>query len=101
MQILLRIRRLEFPFPYPLAYIGCNPYNKSTGGQMLSTDLFKVEKTVAVLLIHADVALTSAALEKMLELVAMPLTHPEVHLYTSVQSPRSVLLLGPPSYGIV
>ncbi|KAH8977686.1 P-loop containing nucleoside triphosphate hydrolase protein [Lactarius hatsudake] len=33
--------------------------------------------------------------EKVLELVAIPLTHPEVHLHTGVQPPRGVLLHGP------
>jgi ribosome biogenesis ATPase len=37
--------------------------------------------------------------EKMLELVAMPLTHPEVYLHTGVQPPRGVLLYGPPGCG--
>jgi ribosome biogenesis ATPase len=34
--------------------------------------------------------------EKMLELVAMPLAHPEVYLHTGVQPPRGVLLHGLP-----
>jgi ATP-dependent 26S proteasome regulatory subunit len=37
--------------------------------------------------------------EKMLELVAMPLCHPEVYLHTGVQPPRGVLLHGPPGCG--
>jgi ribosome biogenesis ATPase len=37
--------------------------------------------------------------EKMLELVAMPLAHPEVYLHTGVQPPRGVLLHGPPGCG--
>ncbi|KAG8936153.1 hypothetical protein FRC02_004181 [Tulasnella sp. 418] len=35
----------------------------------------------------------------MLELVAMPLCHPEVYLHTGVQPPRGVLLHGPPGCG--
>ncbi|KAI0246796.1 P-loop containing nucleoside triphosphate hydrolase protein [Lactifluus subvellereus] len=35
----------------------------------------------------------------MLELVAMPLIHPEVYLHTSMQPPRGVLLYGPPGSG--
>ncbi|KAI0281733.1 P-loop containing nucleoside triphosphate hydrolase protein [Russula brevipes] len=35
----------------------------------------------------------------MLELVAMPLTHPEVYLHTGVHPPRGVLLHGPPGCG--
>jgi ATP-dependent 26S proteasome regulatory subunit len=37
--------------------------------------------------------------EKMLELMAMPLTHPEVYIHTGVQPPRGVLLHGPPGCG--
>ncbi|KXN82978.1 hypothetical protein AN958_01983 [Leucoagaricus sp. SymC.cos] len=40
-----------------------------------------------------------ACVEKMLELVAMPLCHPEIYLYTGVQPPRGVLLHGPPGCG--
>ena len=35
----------------------------------------------------------------MLELVAMPLCHPEIYLHTGVQPPRGVLLHGPPGCG--
>ncbi|KAI0050523.1 AAA-domain-containing protein [Auriscalpium vulgare] len=35
----------------------------------------------------------------MLELVAMPLSHPEIYLHTGVQPPRGVLLHGPPGCG--
>ncbi|KAG0637363.1 P-loop containing nucleoside triphosphate hydrolase protein [Tuber brumale] len=35
----------------------------------------------------------------LLELIAMPLTHPEVYLHTGVQPPRGVLLHGPPGCG--
>lgn len=38
-------------------------------------------------------------MEKMLELVAMPLCHPEVYIHTGVQPPRGVLLHGPPGCG--
>jgi ribosome biogenesis ATPase len=38
-------------------------------------------------------------IEKMLELVAMPLCHPEVYTHTGVQPPRGVLLHGPPGCG--
>jgi ribosome biogenesis ATPase len=38
-------------------------------------------------------------IEKMLELVAMPICHPEVYLHTGVQPPRGVLLHGPPGCG--
>ncbi|KAK7032957.1 P-loop containing nucleoside triphosphate hydrolase protein [Favolaschia claudopus] len=38
-------------------------------------------------------------IEKVLELVAMPLCHPEIYLHTGVQPPRGVLLHGPPGSG--
>ncbi|KAF4596652.1 hypothetical protein EYR38_008039 [Pleurotus pulmonarius] len=40
-----------------------------------------------------------SAIEKMLELVAMPLRHPELYSHTGVQPPRRVLLHGPPGCG--
>jgi ribosome biogenesis ATPase len=47
----------------------------------------------------ADLGGVDPCVEKMLELVAMPLTHPEVYLHTGVQPPRGVLLHGPPGCG--
>lgn len=47
----------------------------------------------------ADLGGVDACVEKMLELVAMPLCHPEVYLHTGVQPPRGVLLHGPPGCG--
>lgn len=40
-----------------------------------------------------------ACVESMLELVALPLCHPEVYLHTGVRPPRGVLLVGPPGCG--
>jgi ribosome biogenesis ATPase len=40
-----------------------------------------------------------SCVEKVLELVAMPLAHPEVYLHTGVQPPRGVLLHGPSGCG--
>jgi len=37
--------------------------------------------------------------EKMLKLVAMPLTHAEIYIHTGVPHPRGVLLHGPPGCG--
>lgn len=34
-----------------------------------------------------------------MELVALPLCHPEVYLWTGVRPPRGVLLVGPPGCG--
>ena len=47
----------------------------------------------------ADLGGVDPCVEKMLELVAMPLMHPEVYLHTGVQPPRGVLLYGPPGCG--
>lgn len=47
----------------------------------------------------SDLGGIEACVEKMLELVAMPLCHPEVYLHTGVQPPRGVLLHGPPGCG--
>ncbi|TIB04494.1 hypothetical protein E3P96_01597 [Wallemia ichthyophaga] len=46
-----------------------------------------------------DLGGINECVERMLELVAMPLTHPEVYLHTGVQPPRGVLLHGPPGCG--
>lgn len=37
--------------------------------------------------------------EEIMELIAMPLAHPEVYIHTGVQPPRGVLLHGPPGCG--
>jgi ATP-dependent 26S proteasome regulatory subunit len=34
-----------------------------------------------------------------MELIAMPLGHPEVYIHTGVQPPRGILLHGPPGCG--
>ncbi|KAF8597286.1 AAA-domain-containing protein, partial [Ceratobasidium sp. AG-I] len=47
----------------------------------------------------ADLGGVSQAVEKLLELVALPVCHPEVYLHTGVQPPRGVLLHGPPGCG--
>ncbi|ORY80686.1 P-loop containing nucleoside triphosphate hydrolase protein [Leucosporidium creatinivorum] len=47
----------------------------------------------------ADLGGVDACVEKMLELVALPLCHPEVYLHTGVRPPRGVLLVGPPGCG--
>src|SRR5258707_8163170 len=47
----------------------------------------------------SDLGGVDPCVEKILELVAMPLTHPEVYLHTGVQPPRGVLLHGPPGCG--
>lgn len=47
----------------------------------------------------SDLGGLDASIEKMLELVAMPICHPEIYLHTGVQPPRGVLLHGPPGCG--
>ncbi|KAJ3510689.1 hypothetical protein NLJ89_g4529 [Agrocybe chaxingu] len=47
----------------------------------------------------SDLGGVEACAEKMLELVAMPICHPEIYLHTGVQPPRGVLLHGPPGCG--
>ncbi|KAH9955936.1 ribosome biogenesis ATPase RIX7 [Russula dissimulans] len=47
----------------------------------------------------SDLGGVDPCVEKILELVAMPLTHPEIYIHTGVQPPRGVLLHGPPGCG--
>lgn len=47
----------------------------------------------------SDLGGIDASIERILELVAMPLCHPEIYLHTGVQPPRGVLLHGPPGCG--
>lgn len=47
----------------------------------------------------SDLGGVRTCVERMLELVAMPLRHPEVYIHTGVQPPRGVLLHGPPGCG--
>ncbi|KAL5638642.1 hypothetical protein ACGC1H_003113 [Rhizoctonia solani] len=47
----------------------------------------------------SDLGGVTDAVEKLLELVALPVCHPEVYLHTGVQPPRGVLLHGPPGCG--
>lgn len=47
----------------------------------------------------SDLGGIDMCIEKILELVAMPLCHPEIYLHTGVQPPRGVLLHGPPGCG--
>ncbi|WFD07499.1 Ribosome biogenesis ATPase rix7 [Malassezia vespertilionis] len=46
-----------------------------------------------------DIGGASVAIAKALELIAMPLCHPEIYLYTGVTPPRGVLFHGPPGCG--
>ncbi|GAA97291.1 hypothetical protein E5Q_03969 [Mixia osmundae IAM 14324] len=46
-----------------------------------------------------DLGGVTTAIEQILELVAMPLCHPEIYLHTGVRPPTGVLLCGPPGCG--
>ncbi|CAO1625697.1 unnamed protein product [Parajaminaea phylloscopi] len=47
----------------------------------------------------ADLGGIASSIEKILELIAMPLCHPEIYAHTGVKPPRGVLLHGPPGCG--
>lgn len=47
----------------------------------------------------SDLGGIEACVEKMLELIALPLCHPEIYLHTGANPPRGVLLHGPPGCG--
>ncbi|RIA99505.1 P-loop containing nucleoside triphosphate hydrolase protein [Glomus cerebriforme] len=47
----------------------------------------------------SDLGGVDACIEEVLELIAMPLIHPEIYLHTGVQPPRGILLHGPPGCG--
>lgn len=46
-----------------------------------------------------DIGGAAPAIEKALELIAMPLCHPEIYRHTGVTPPRGVLFHGPPGCG--
>ncbi|KAJ2079047.1 Ribosome biogenesis ATPase rix7 [Coemansia sp. RSA 988] len=46
-----------------------------------------------------DLGGVEACIEEVLELIVMPLKHPEIYAHTGVQPPRGVLLHGPPGCG--
>ncbi|KAJ1944725.1 Ribosome biogenesis ATPase rix7, partial [Linderina macrospora] len=47
----------------------------------------------------SDLGGVDACVEEVLELIVMPLKHPEIYLHTGVNPPRGVLLHGPPGCG--
>ncbi|KAM3586295.1 Ribosome biogenesis ATPase rix7 [Umbelopsis sp. WA50703] len=47
----------------------------------------------------SDLGGIDACIEEVMELIAMPLAHPEVYIHTGVQPPRGILLHGPPGCG--
>jgi len=46
-----------------------------------------------------DIGGIEDVIKDLLQLVAMPLAHPEIYLHTGIQPPRGVLLHGPPGCG--
>lgn len=71
--------------------------SKVTAGPSSSSSIAKEHAPPTTRL--SDLGGVEPCIEKMLELVAMPLCHPEVYLHTGVQPPRGVLLHGPPGCG--
>ena len=47
----------------------------------------------------ADLGGIDDCIQEVLELIVMPLKHPEIYIHTGVQPPRGVLLFGPPGCG--
>ncbi|KAJ2366951.1 Ribosome biogenesis ATPase rix7 [Coemansia sp. RSA 2610] len=47
----------------------------------------------------SDLGGVDACIEEVLELIVMPIKHPEIYTHTGVQPPRGVLLHGPPGCG--
>ncbi|ODV91594.1 hypothetical protein CANCADRAFT_73317 [Tortispora caseinolytica NRRL Y-17796] len=47
----------------------------------------------------SDLGGVDSTIERVLELIAMPLLHPEVYIHTGIDPPRGVLLHGPPGCG--
>ncbi|KAF8903739.1 P-loop containing nucleoside triphosphate hydrolase protein [Gymnopilus junonius] len=75
-------------------------YSSSTTGTSASSSSNAIAKDHAPPSARlSDLGGVEGCVEKMLELVAMPLCHPEVYLHTGVQPPRGVLLHGPPGCG--
>ncbi|KAJ7454870.1 P-loop containing nucleoside triphosphate hydrolase protein [Mycena latifolia] len=72
---------------------GVSKRPKISGGGAISKDYTPPTARLA------DLGGIEGCIEKMLELVAMPLCHPEIYLHTGVQPPRGVLLHGPPGSG--
>lgn len=71
----------------------------STSKRLKSTSTTKEKDYTPPTARLSDLGGVQACVEKMLELVAMPITHPEVYIHTGVQPPRGVLLHGPPGCG--
>lgn len=66
-------------------------------GRMARTS--RTDKYEAPMTRLRDIGGVALAIEKALELVAMPLCHPEIYLHTGVTPPRGVLFHGPPGCG--
>ncbi|KAI9292522.1 AAA-domain-containing protein [Neoconidiobolus thromboides FSU 785] len=46
-----------------------------------------------------DLGGIEAIIEEILELIALPITHPEIYIHSGIKSPRGILLHGPPGVG--
>ncbi|SNX82684.1 related to RIX7 - AAA-type ATPase required for biogenesis and nuclear export of 60S ribosomal subunits [Melanopsichium pennsylvanicum] len=73
--------------------------SKRPKGGLMSKLLNTAEKYTPPATRLADLGGISHAIEKILELIAMPLCHPEIYAHTGVKPPRGVLLHGPPGCG--
>ncbi|RHZ47246.1 hypothetical protein Glove_586g44 [Diversispora epigaea] len=70
--------------------------NKGTMENRRPTRSINVKSTTARL---SDLGGIDTCIEEVLELIAMPLAHPEIYIHTGVQPPRGILLHGPPGCG--
>ncbi|PWZ03290.1 AAA-domain-containing protein [Testicularia cyperi] len=73
--------------------------SKRPKGGLMSKLMNTAEKYTPPATRLADLGGISNAIEKILELIAMPLCHPEIYAHTGVKPPRGVLLHGPPGCG--
>ncbi|KAG8760426.1 hypothetical protein FRC14_003123 [Serendipita sp. 396] len=73
--------------------------SKATNGSAIPTKTSSTKSYPPPNVRLSDLGGVHQCLEKLLELVAMPLRHPEIYLHTGVQPPRGVLLHGPPGCG--
>ncbi|CAG8541973.1 15005_t:CDS:10 [Acaulospora colombiana] len=69
-------------------------------GSRKSKEVTDVHNTTALPTARlSDLGGVDSCIEEVLELIAMPLSHPEIYLHTGVQPPRGILLHGPPGCG--
>ncbi|CAG8609458.1 5963_t:CDS:10 [Ambispora gerdemannii] len=75
--------------------------SSSRGKNNAGLDNISLNKSIAPLPAArlSDLGGVDSCIEEVLELIAMPLAHPEIYLHTGVQPPRGILLHGPPGCG--